>query len=110
MQKNGYASFNFCIRFVYFSVQCVLNFILFMVVACLIGGDGLNGKFEKGHYYVFGVASNSSGKIYTEVSKEVFHYSRLHFLNVLLTWPVCIAAAIWSKKIKAQISTLKNSA
>ena len=87
-----------------------LNFFAFVAVAAYIGGDAINGKFENGHYYVFGVATNSSGKIYTEVSREVFNYSRFHNLITFLTWPVCIALMSWATKLKAEISALEGNA
>lgn len=85
-----------------------LNFAVFVVFAVYFGGDAINGKSENGHYYVFGVASNSSGKTYTEVSKEVFNYSRLHALSVLLTWPAAMAVIFKANKIKVKISALEG--
>jgi hypothetical protein len=71
----------------------ILNFVTFVSVACYLGGDAVNGKAEGGHYYLFGVRTEGGHKVYTEVSKPVFDYSRWHVYVVWVSWPPLIAAA-----------------
>ena len=59
----------------------VLNFIVFVGVSLFIGGDAWNGYSRGGQYFL-----SSHGKI-TQVSKEVFLYSKYHVLTVWITWP-----------------------
>jgi hypothetical protein len=65
----------------------IVNFLLFFVISLLIGGDGLNGKVENGHYFLGG------GGQHTEVSYIVFTYSRFHALSVFITHPLAMLAA-----------------
>lgn len=84
-----------------------LNFIAFVTLAFHFGGDALNGKVENGHYYVLGVATRATHKIYTEVSKQIWNYSRIHAISVMLTWPVLIVAVRQLKKLKPKIVEMK---
>jgi hypothetical protein len=65
----------------------MLNFWSFLVVALLIGGDALSGKAENGRYYL-----SSHGR-HTEVSRAVWHYSKIHTISVLVTHPLGIGCA-----------------
>jgi hypothetical protein len=65
-------------------VVALINFTLFCIVGVCIGGDALSGKVEDGHYYV-----SSHGKL-TEVSPNVWHYSRCHAISVWITHPLAI--------------------
>ena len=60
------------------------NFLAFWFVSVSIGGDALSGKVEGGRYYV-----SSRGK-FTEVSRGVWTYSRVHTISVLITHPLGI--------------------
>lgn len=57
----------------------ILNFIIFLATAMYLGGDALNGKIENGHYFL------GSHGIYTEVSYNVFVYSKIHTIIFLIT-------------------------
>ena len=67
-------------------IAAIINFASFYIIAVLIGGDAVNGKVENGKYYIA-----NHGK-YTEVSKSVFIYSRLHTYSMWVTHPVGILA------------------
>ena len=72
-----------------------INFVIFFIVATIIGGDAINGKVIDGKYYV---AQHSQ---YTQVSKPVFVYSRFHVYLVWILHPVgmlCLAYAILKEK------------
>lgn len=64
----------------------VINLICFFGGAVYLGGDALNGKIEAGHFFL-----SSHGKL-TEVSEEVFRYSKLHGLSVFLLIGLALAA------------------
>jgi hypothetical protein len=51
----------------------------------------MNGKAEGGHYYLFGVRTESGRKVYTEVSEPVFNYSKWHVYSLWATWPLVMA-------------------
>ena len=57
----------------------ILNFLSFVAISHRLGGDALNGKIENGHYYLA-----SHGR-FTEVSANVFAYSRFHTLSLFVT-------------------------
>jgi hypothetical protein len=66
---------------------CALNFAAFWLGAVYLGGDGLSGGIRDGHYLLM------SHGVSTEVSREVFEYSRLHARSIEFTHPVGFAAA-----------------
>jgi hypothetical protein len=65
----------------------IVNFLLFIVISLLIGGDAINGKVEAGRYYL------GNHGVYTEVNAVVFYYSKIHCLCVWITHPLAILAA-----------------
>lgn len=69
-------------------VVATVNFLLFFVIALIIGGDALNGKEEAGHYYL------ANHGVLTEVSYFVFTYSKLHAISILITHPLAMIAGI----------------
>ena len=56
-----------------------LNFASFVIIAVHLGGDALNGKVENGRYFL-----SNHGRL-TEVSADVFSYSRWHAESVFVT-------------------------
>src|SRR5215510_4363067 len=73
-----------------------LNFLTFMIMSSLIGGDAANGYVERGHYYV-----RDHARI-TEVSKSVFEYSLWHARSLWLTHPITgLASMMWVGRSKA---------
>lgn len=64
----------------------LLNFVTFVLIAFVLGGDAINGKDLDGHYYLM-----SHGH-YTEVSKQVFAYSFFHALSQFVTMPLAVIA------------------
>jgi hypothetical protein len=82
----------------------LLNFLIFVAGAIYLGGDAVNGKIEGGRYYLFGVRSESGRKVYTEVSKPVFTYSRWHVYSIFVTWPLVMVAGFASNRYKKRLS------
>lgn len=70
----------------------ILNFVVFVALATYLGGDAVNGKTEGGRYYLYG-PRKSGGKGYTEVSQQVFTYSKWHVYSIFATWPFVMAVA-----------------
>jgi len=83
-----------------FAVITVVNFLIFVAVAWYLGGDAVNGKMERGRYYLFGVRGENGWKVYTEVSEPVFTYSKWHAYSIFLTWPLLMAGGIVSHLLK----------
>ena len=59
-----------------------LNFTVFWFVAVYLGGDAVSGRVENGHYYL-----SSHGKL-TEVTPNVWRYSRAHTISTWITHPL----------------------
>jgi hypothetical protein len=70
-------------------VMCVLNFIAFFLGALALGGDALSGYSEGGRYFL-----RSHGKA-TEVSADVFAYSKLHTRSIFITHPLAAIAYLF---------------
>ncbi len=66
----------------------MLNFLLFFISSLLLGGDGLNGKIEAGHYYL-----GSHGD-YTEVILPIYLLSRAQGILFFVSWPFVMIAAL----------------
>lgn len=56
----------------------LLNFVVFVAIASYLGGNAINGKVEDGRYFL-----GSHGN-YTEVSYEIFVYSKIHTIIFLI--------------------------
>lgn len=61
-----------------------INFAAFWIISLSLGGDALNGKIQNGRYYV-----GNHGR-YTEVSKEIWTYSKIHTTSIWVTHPIGI--------------------
>lgn len=66
-----------------FIIGWFLNFVLFVALSMYLGGDALNGKIQDGHHFL-----GSHGK-YTEVSYEVFTYSKIHTV-IFIGWHLLV--------------------
>ena len=66
----------------------ILNFLVFFTVTLYVGGDAVNGKAEAGRYYLA-----SHGR-YTEVSRALFHYNKVHAYSVWVTHALFFACLI----------------
>ena len=62
------------------------NFLVFVLIAFLIGGDAFNGKAAGDHFFVA-----DHGKL-TEVSAATFKYSLWHVWSIFITSPLMILA------------------
>jgi hypothetical protein len=72
---------------------CVANMFACGLIAGALGGDGLAGMVEANRYYL-----GDHGR-YTEVSRTVYTYSRIHMLSFIASapigiigWTMCFAA------------------
>lgn len=65
-----------------------VNFTCFWIADVAIGGSAANGKIEGGKLYL-----GSHGK-YTEVSKAVFDYSRIHGRSIWATHPAAMGSMV----------------
>jgi hypothetical protein len=83
-----------------FAVITIVNFIAFGAIAFYLGGDAGNGKVEGGRYYLFGVRAENGVKVYTEVSKAKFTYSRFHVYSVFITWPLLLVGGAANNYLK----------
>jgi hypothetical protein len=70
------------------------NFLAFAIISAFLGGTAPNGKIEDGHYYV------GDHNRYTEVSKIVFEYSRIHTTSMFVTHGLAFLAAFVSYRIE----------
>jgi hypothetical protein len=73
---------------------CLVNFALFFIGAVYLGGDAVNGKIFEGHYFLM-----SHGR-YTEVSADIFNYSKWHAYSTWVTHPLAFAAGFWYWRVK----------
>jgi len=71
---------------------CLANFAVFFIVALTLGGDAINGKAEGGRYFLA-----NHGKL-TEVSREIYDYSRYHAISLFITHPIAFLAG-WRAKV-----------
>ncbi len=78
-----------------FGIACA-NFLVFWLIAVCLGGDAVNGKIDHGHYYLM-----SHGD-YTEVSKEIFTYSKWHVYSIWITHPLAFIAAYWYGRFRGK--------
>ncbi len=81
----------------------LLNILAFLLVTTFLGGDATNGKVENGHYYVWGVRTLSGRKVYTEVSRFAFTYSKWHFYSLWATLPFVILAASAARRYEKRL-------
>jgi hypothetical protein len=65
----------------------LLNFLVFWVAAVYLGGDAVNGKADHGRFFLM-----SHGR-YTEVSADLFTYSKWHAYSLWVTHPLAFVAA-----------------
>lgn len=66
----------------------LINFIVFAIIALILGGTASNSKIESGHYYL-----GDHGK-FQEVPYVIFLYSQLHGLSLLISFPLSFVAFI----------------
>ena len=78
----------------------LLNFVAFVAIATYLGGDAVNGKVEDGRYYLYGMRTEYGHKVYTEVSKSVFDYSRWHIYSLCATFALVIVTAVAENRDK----------
>ena len=70
----------------------LINFVVFCVVATIIGGDAINGTSRQGHYFLM------AHGIYREVSRPVFLYSEIHTVSTFLLLLLGLAAGLRSRR------------
>ena len=73
--------------------------IPFVIGNYMISGDALSGKIENHKYFVKGAKTDEDGnKIFTEVSKATYTYSKIH-MWVLFVATATLAVAVIKEKI-----------
>jgi hypothetical protein len=60
----------------------IVDFVVFVAVAMVLGGDAMNGPSLNGDYYLM------QHGVYTEVSGPAFLYSKVHTLSLFVTHPI----------------------
>ena len=69
------------------SLIAIINFVAFIIIAQIIGGDALNGKIIIGHYFLW-----NKGRL-TEVPEWEFRYSQIHAISMFCTH--ILAFVVW---------------
>jgi hypothetical protein len=67
----------------------ILNLVVYIGVAVLIGGDAINGHIDSGHYFLA-----THGRL-TEVTRATFEYSRWHTYILWVHFLVAFGLAGW---------------
>jgi hypothetical protein len=75
-------------------VVAIANFVSFVVVASLLGGDALNGHMADGHYYLRSHGTD------LEVGAGVWTYSRWHAISLFVTHPVAMVVGLRQHYLK----------
>jgi hypothetical protein len=83
-----------------FALATMINFIVFLAVAVHLGGEAMGGRVEGDRYFLCRVRSRGTPMSYTEVTRGVFTYSKVHQATVLLTWPLMMAGALVSARLR----------
>jgi hypothetical protein len=71
-------------------VIALANFAAFLCATTYFGGDALNGYAANNHYFLYWKGA------YTEVSRAIFIYSRVHVLSVLGTHALAIGGGLFT--------------
>lgn len=66
------------------------NFLVFILSIIILGGDGLNGKVEAGHYYL------GNHGVYTQVIYPIYLLSRVWGILLFVSWPFVMIATLFS--------------
>jgi len=69
----------------------LISALTFVGIALLIGGDAINGRSDGTHYFLA-----SHGR-YTEVSRAVFQYSRIHAISAVALVLIALLASLFSR-------------
>jgi hypothetical protein len=64
------------------------NFITFWIGVVYLGGDAVNGKIDQGHYFL------ASHGHFTEVSKAIYTYSKIHCLTAVAGIPLLMIVVV----------------
>jgi hypothetical protein len=60
----------------------IINFLAFTAIAMYLGGDAFNGYVKEGHYFL-----KAHGHV-TEVSREIYEYSRWHVISLIASFVI----------------------
>jgi hypothetical protein len=75
-------------------LAALANLLVFIAIAIAIGGDAINGHQQGGHYFL------ASHGTLTEVSRNVFTYSKVHSIAVMVTVPLAVLLSLASSAAK----------
>jgi hypothetical protein len=74
----------------------------------MIGGEALSGKIENHKYFVKGAKTDKEGnKIFTEVSKATYTYSKIH-IWILFIATATLAIAVIKEKLISKRKTIQS--
>lgn len=62
----------------------VANYLVYAVLAVIVGGDVLHGHVTHDHYFA------AAGDGYVEVGKTLFAFCRWHTYSLLVTFPILL--------------------
>ena len=74
----------------------LLDFVSYLFATAYLGGDAVNGKIERGHYYLWGPYHGI--KAYHEVSRSVFTWSKWHTYTLFILWPLMLLLSLVSNR------------
>jgi hypothetical protein len=82
----------------------IANFIGFLVISFLLGGDASQGRIEEGRFFL----GNDLHR-YTEVGEFAFRFSQFHGLSLFLTHPAGLVGAVGQlvRRAKPERSPMK---
>jgi hypothetical protein len=69
------------------ALAAVADFVVFYAVTLAIGGDGLSGQAQNGHYFVA-----NHGRL-TEASPAAWWFTRIQAVSLFVLWPLALLSA-----------------
>jgi hypothetical protein len=87
-----------CWKFI--GIALLLNFIIWTGGMLYLGGEAVTGKEEGGYYYLH------SRKGYTEVSAQVYQYSKIHTYTVYVSGPFCLLAILAANRSRVRLRAM----
>lgn len=68
------------------AIAALVDFVVFYIVTLLVGGDGLSGSAQAGHYFV-----SNHGRL-TEVSHAAWLITRVQAISLFALWPLTLVS------------------
>lgn len=80
-----------------------VNFTLLWCIGLSLGGSALNGKIDRGHYYL-----GNHGDL-TEVTESTWNYCYYHEVSVLITHPLGIGSMVLADRLEKKSKSAEMS-